>query len=61
MRYKQEKGDRALNAMILEDELPSIEDVIQSPLAKFIHFAANACGYNGTARELMVNWVHPLF
>jgi len=61
IRYHQEKGDRALNSMILEDELPSIRDVLESPLAKFIHFAANACGYNGTAEDLMVNWIHPLF
>ncbi len=44
MKYKQEKGDRALNAMILEEDLPSIEDVTQSPLAKCIHFAENSCG-----------------
>ena len=32
-----------------------------SPLSKFIHFAANDCGYSGTRMELIANWVHPLF
>ncbi|KAL7479908.1 hypothetical protein ACHAW6_005627 [Cyclotella cf. meneghiniana] len=31
------------------------------PISKFIHFAANDCGYTGTCYELITNWVHPLF
>ncbi len=50
-----------LNAMVMEDDLPTIEDILGSPLASFITFAANKCGYSGTAKDLIVNWVHPLF
>jgi hypothetical protein len=31
------------------------------PLSKYIHFAANDCGYTGSRYELIANWVHPLF
>ncbi len=32
-----------------------------SPLARYITLAANDCGYSGTAEELIVDYVHPLF
>ena len=50
-----------LNRMQMNDSVPSVEDIMNSPLSKFIKFAANNCGYNGSTRELIVNWVHPLF
>ena len=31
------------------------------PLAKFRTFYANCCGYIGSSKDLIVNWVHPLF
>ncbi len=31
-----------------------------SPLAKYITLAANDCGYNGKAEELIVTYIHPL-
>ena len=34
---------------------------MDSPLAKYITLAANDCGYSGTAEELIVSYVHPLF
>lgn len=34
---------------------------MESPLAKYITLAANDCGYSGTAKELIVSYVHPLF
>ena len=34
---------------------------MESSLDRFITFAANGCGYEVTAKELIVNWVHPLF
>ncbi len=34
---------------------------MDSPLAKYITLAANDCGYSGTAEELIVTYVHPLF
>ncbi len=50
-----------LNAMELRDDVPSMEELMDSPLYHFITFAANSCGYSGTTKELIVNWVHPLF
>jgi hypothetical protein len=44
-----------------EDSLPSFSDLISSPLSKYITLAANDCGYDGTAKELVVSYVHPLF
>ncbi len=45
----------------MSDEVPTIEELMASPLSKFIHLAANECGYNGTRIELICDWVHPLF
>jgi hypothetical protein len=47
--------------MSIEDSLPSISDLINSPLSKCITLAANDCGYDGTAEELIVSYVRPLF
>ena len=43
------------------DDLPSIEAIMDSCLGKFITLAANDCGYSGSAKDLMVNWVYPFF
>jgi hypothetical protein len=67
LKYKQYRrslqsiGDRALQMMLLEDSLPSISDLINSPLSKYITLAANDCGYDGTAEDLIIRYVHPLF
>ena len=50
-----------LNAMELRQDVPTVEELLDSPLSCFISFAANSCGYNGTTRELIVNWVYPSF
>ena len=42
-------------------EVPSVEALMACPLSKYIHFAANDCGYKGSRYELIANWVHPLF
>ncbi len=47
--------------MSLEDILPLISDLINSPQSKYLTLAANNCRYNGTAEELIVQYVHPLF
>jgi hypothetical protein len=60
MRERREIGDAYLNSMTLDD-LSDIEKIMGSPLAKYITFAANDCGYSGSAKDLIVNWVHPLF
>ena len=43
------------------DGIPTIAELLESPLAKYITLAANDCGYSGTAEELIVSYVPPLF
>ena len=58
----QRKGDELLHA---DDQLSgegiTAADILKSPLSKFIHLAANECGYNGTIEELVCTWIHPMF
>eukprot|EP00956_Cyclotella_meneghiniana_P033325 scaffold95021_cov33-Cyclotella_meneghiniana.AAC.1 len=44
-----------------EVEVPTVEALMACPLSKFIHFAANDCGYKGSRYDFICNWVHPLF
>lgn len=56
------KGDELLRQDVsLSGDNITAEDIIKSPLSKFIHLAANECGYGGTVQELVCDWVHPLF
>jgi hypothetical protein len=63
--YRQRMAKRRLQADALmlqsEMEIPTVEALMACPLSKYIHFAANDCGYKGTRYELIANWVHPLF
>ena len=43
------------------DELPSIEDVLDSRLPNITSFVANSCRYIGRTNDPMVNWVYTLF
>ncbi len=57
----RKSGDMALMSLTLEETIPTVADLLASPLAKYITLAANDCGYSGTAQELIVTYVHPLF
>jgi hypothetical protein len=63
--YRQRMAKRRLQADALmqqsEMDIPAVEALMTCPLSKYIHFAANDCGYKGTRYELIANWVHPLF
>ena len=67
LKYKQHKrklhegGDAALNKMSLEHKIPTVSDLTEITLARFITLSANYCGYKVTYKELIVNWVHPFF
>jgi hypothetical protein len=67
LNYKQHRrslcssGDMALMSLTLDNTIPTMADLLASPLAKYITLAANDCGYGGTAEELIVTYVHPLF
>ena len=56
MRSLQSSGDRTLQLMSIEDSLPSISDLINSPLSKYITLAANDCGMMA-----LQSYDHPLF
>jgi hypothetical protein len=45
----------------VEIEVTTVEALMACPLSRFIHFAANNCGYSGSRYDLIANWVHPLF
>ena len=47
--------------MSLGHTIPTVDELMGIPLAIFIILAANYCGYEGTTKELIVNWVHSLF
>ncbi len=47
--------------MTITDGIPTVAELMDSPLAKYITLAANECGYGGTAEELIVSYVHRLF
>ena len=63
MAKRQEIGDSMLNAMHFGTESKDItvDELMNSHLAKFIELAANDCGYAGSTKELICNWVRPLF
>ena len=51
----------SLSMLTMTDGIPTVTDLMDSPLAKYITLAANDCGYGGTAEELIVSYIHPLF
>jgi hypothetical protein len=51
----------ALMSLTLDKTIPTVADLLASPLAKYITLAADDCGYSGTAKELIVTYVHSLF
>jgi hypothetical protein len=54
-------GDMALISLTLDKAIPTVADLLASSIARYITLAANDCGYSGTAEELVVSYVHPLF
>ena len=67
MAFRRIEGDRILecdnlnSAFMKEGETLTVDGLLNSPLAPFIELAANDCGYTGSVKELICNWVHPLF
>ena len=45
----------------LDKTIPTMADLLTSPLENFITLAANDCGYSGKAKELIVTYIHSLF
>ena len=40
--------------------IPSVEELMNSDLSRFVHLAAVDHGYAGTSSDLVVEWLHPL-
>ena len=47
--------------MSLEHKIPTVAYLMETHLAIFINLDENYCGYEGITKELIVNWVYPLF
>ncbi len=60
MSYRR-SGEMALMSLTLDKTIPTVADLLASPLAQDITLAANDCGYSGTTEELIVSYVLPLF
>ncbi|KAL7459520.1 hypothetical protein ACHAWC_011291, partial [Mediolabrus comicus] len=43
-----------------ELRIPTVEELMQSDLSRFVHLAAVDHGYEGTSSDLVVEWLHPL-
>ena len=56
----QEEEYRVLNSISI-DYFPSIYDLVDIPLGRFISFAGDYCWYSVSARGFIVEWVHPMF
>lgn len=65
LKYKQRIADRIESAdrMLMEMDMnvPTVEELMSCPLAKYIHLASNNTNYSGSTKELIANYVHPLF
>ena len=55
---KKELGDMTINSILFY--VPSVEEFMKSPLAKFTTLCANDYGYSESDKDLIENWVHPL-
>ncbi|KAL7460732.1 hypothetical protein ACHAXS_001176 [Conticribra weissflogii] len=44
----------------MEWEVPTVEALLQSPIAQFIGFSMLKIGYTGSVDDLVCTWIHPL-
>ena len=63
-RYRsqlKDESNKTVNSMHLYDSIPTIKELLDSQISKFITLATNDFGYLGTSEYPIVNHVHPLF
>ena len=60
-RSIHENGDNLLQSKSVGQKYPTVAQIMDIPQDKYITISANDRGYGGTAEELIVNYVHPLF
>ena len=47
--------------MSLDHGISTIAELMEGLLSEYITLAANNCFYLGNTKEMIVNWIHPLF
>ena len=60
-RYRSQLKDdsnKTVNYMHLDDIIPTIKELLESQISKFITLAENDCGYSETSEDIIVNHVH---
>ena len=58
--FKKKMQTTASHFGAMEWEVPTPEALMHSDLARFVHFAAADCGFDGSIESLVINWLHPL-
>ena len=58
LRAKLKEANKSLATQ--QWEVPTVDSLMKSDLARFVHYAASCTGYNGSIDSLVVNWLHPL-
>ena len=67
LNYKQYKqhlqatGDTDLQNVIVEDQWPTVADILAIKIGKYSTLAKHNCGYSRTAEDLIFNHVCPLY
>ena len=67
LNYKQynqrlrDTSDRALQDLTVEDQCPTVADLLAIPIANYINMTTNSCEYSGPSEELLSSYIHPLF
>ena len=51
----------ALISLTFDKTIPTVADLLASPLATYVTLVANDCRYSGNAKESIVTYIHPLF
>ena len=51
----------SLKNVTVEEQCSTATDFLASPISKYITISVNIYGYSGTAEELIVNCISPLF
>ena len=57
----KDESNMTVKLVHLDDSIPTIKEILDSPISKFITLAANYCGYSCISEDITLNHVHPLF
>ena len=57
----KDESSITMNSMHLADIIPTIQELLDSPISNFINLAANDCGFEGKGEDLILNYVDALF